>query len=82
MHQKIKMKKQKLQNNYRRFKQTDYPNPFDNTITAKQMHDNDAARYKELNVLYGVKTIVVWEIDYNNGIDIEKFIKEKINIIL
>jgi len=67
---------------YRRFKQTDYPNPFDNTITAKQMHDNDSARYKELNVLYDVKTIVVWEIDYNNGIDMEKFIQEKINIIL
>ena len=62
------------------FKDTDKPHPYLKNLTALQLQKRDAKRYKKLNDLYGIKTIVVWERDYRNGIDIEDFIKNTLKI--
>lgn len=60
------------------FKKTDYPNPFNKSISAKEIWDNDNNRINMLAKL-GIKTIVVWEFDYNKkSFNIEELIK-KIN---
>lgn len=64
------------------FKENDFPNPHNKTLTAKEIWENDNNRYKLLKEMRNINTIVVWEQDYYDGIDIEKFIKEKLNIIL
>lgn len=62
------------------FNENDYPNPHDKTITAKQMWESDNNRYKLLKELRNIDTIIVWENDYRNGIDIEDFIKNTLKI--
>ena len=51
-------------------------------LTSKVIWENDNNRYKKLKEYRNIDTIVVWEYDYNNGIDVQKFIKEKLNISL
>ena len=62
------------------FNENDYPNPYIKTITAKELWNKDNERYKKLKELKNIDTVVVWESDYRNGIDIEKFIKETLKI--
>ena len=64
------------------FDENDYPNPHNKVITSKVIWENDNNRYKKLKEYRNIDTIVVWEYDYNNGIDVQKFIKEKLNISL
>lgn len=64
------------------FTENDCPNPHNKTLTAKKIWENDNNRYKKLKECRNINTIVVWEYDYNNGIDVQKFIKEQLNIIL
>lgn len=64
------------------FNEHDCPNPHNKTLTAKEMWENDNNRYKLLKEIRNIDTIVVWENDYNNGINIENFIKETLNINL
>lgn len=64
------------------FNKNDYPNPHNKVLTAKVIWENDNNRYKKLKEYRNIDTIVVWEYDYNNGIDVQKFIKEKLNISL
>lgn len=47
------------------FKENDHPNPFNRNITAKEIWENDKNRIKELEKL-GIKTIIVWELDYRD----------------
>lgn len=62
------------------FNENDCPNPHNTVLTAKEIWENDKIRYKKLKQLRNIDTIIVWENDYNNGINIQKFIKEKLNI--
>lgn len=55
------------------FNDNDICNPFSN-LTAKQLREKDQERHKALEKEYGIRTFVVWELDYKNGIDIEDFI--------
>ena len=64
------------------FKENDCPNPHNKTLTAKEIWENDNNRYKLLKEIRNINTIVIWENDYYNGINIEKFIKETLNIAL
>ena len=64
------------------FDENDYPNPHNKVLTSKVIWENDNNRYKKLKEYRNIDTIVVWEYDYNNGIDVQKFIKEKLNISL
>ena len=64
------------------FNENDYPNPHNKVLTSKAIWENDNNRYKKLKEYRNIDTIVVWEYDYNNGIDVQKFIKEKLNISL
>lgn len=64
------------------FTENDYPNPHNKVLTSKVIWENDNNRYKKLKEYRNIDTIVVWEYDYNNGIDVQKFIKEKLNISL
>lgn len=63
------------------FNDNDICNPFNN-LTAKQLREKDQARYKALEEEHGIKTFVVWELDYKNGIDIEDFIVNTLKIKL
>ena len=49
---------------------------------TKQLREKDQERYKALEEEHGIKTYVVWELDYKNGIDIEDFIKNTLKIDL
>ena len=62
------------------FKETDYPNPHNKTITAKDIWEKDNDRYKKLKECRNIDTIVVWEYDYNKGIDVQDFIKNQLKI--
>ena len=64
------------------FNENDYPNPHNKVLTSKVIWENDNNRYKKLKECRNIDTIVVWEYDYNNGIDVQKFVKEKLNISL
>ena len=64
------------------FNENDYPNPHNKVLTSKTIWENDNNRYKKLKEYRNIDTVVVWEYDYNNGIDVQKFIKEKLNISL
>lgn len=43
----------------------EYCNPFDKNITAKQLREKDRVRYEYLYNNHGIKTYVIWELDYN-----------------
>ena len=58
------------------FKETDHPNPFNKTITAKEIWDHDNYRINSLLEL-GIKTIIVWESDYNKkSFNINELVKK------
>ena len=64
------------------FKENDHPNPHDKIKTAKEIWENDNNRYKLLKEIRNIDTIIVWENDYRNGIDIKDFIKNTLKIEL
>ena len=64
------------------FNENDCPNPHNKQLLAKEIWKNDNNRYKLLKQTRNIDTIVVWENDYRNGIDIEDFIKNTLNIEL
>lgn len=61
------------------FRDDEYCNPF-KKLTAKELREQDQERYKALEEEHGIKTYVVWELDYKNGIDIKDFIKNELKI--
>ena len=64
----------------RYYKEDDRPNPFDQSLTSKDVWDRDKERYDYLLKEHGIKTIVVWEEDYRNNFDVVKFLKENFNL--
>jgi hypothetical protein len=58
-------------------------NPFVKNITAKELREKDEARYKWLYEKYGIKTYVIWELDYNpNEFDYISYINNVLKIEL
>lgn len=64
----------------RYYKEDDKPNPFDQSLTSKNIWAHDKERYDYLLKEHGIKTIVVWEEDYKNNFDVVKFLKENFNL--
>lgn len=62
----------------RLFKEKDHPNPFNRNLTAKQIWEHDSYRYKILKDVFGINTMVIWEIDYRQ-INIEELVQKIIN---
>lgn len=44
-------------------------------ITAEEIWERDSSRYKVLEEEFGIKTYVIWESEYYNGLTAENFIK-------
>ena len=63
----------------RLFEDSDHPNPFNKNLTAKEIREHDNFRYEILEKYFGIKTIVVWEADYNS-LDIDDLIKKIENL--
>ena len=58
-------------------------NPFVKNITAKELREKDEARYKWLYEKHGIKTYVIWELDYNpNEFDYISYINNVLKIEL
>ena len=58
-------------------------NPFVKNITAKELREKDKARYKWLYEKYGIKTYVIWELDYDpKNFDYIDYIKNTLKIEL
>ena len=53
----------------RLYRDDEYCNPYNKTMTAKQLRENDRKRYEYLFDNHNIKTFVIWELDY----DIESF---------
>lgn len=56
--------------------------PYNRNISAKELQLKDKKRYHELERIYGVKTYVVWESEYDKNFDVEKFITDTLKIPL
>ena len=57
-------------------------NPFDKTMTAKELREKDKNRYENLYKKFGIKTFVIWELDYNDNWDAKNFIINTLKIDL
>lgn len=57
------------------FNAKDKPNPFNPSLTAKEIWDSDNQRYKSLLNEKSIKTIIIWETDIKK-FDTQKFLKE------
>jgi len=64
------------------YKETDTPNPFNRKLTSKMIWENDNKRYKLLKEIRNIDTIIIWENEYNKGINIENFIKNTLKITI
>lgn len=65
----------------RLFKDDEYCNPHVK-LTAKELREKDKIRYNLLEKEYGIKTYVIWELDYKNGINLFDFCKNTLNMKL
>ena len=63
------------------YEDNEYCNPFDKSLTAKELREKDKERYEYLYKNYGIKTFVIWELDYNpNDFDYINYIKNTLKI--
>lgn len=61
------------------FEDNEKCNPWAPELTAKDMQDADAERYDLLLKEHGIKTYIIWELDYNDGLDVESLARRIIN---
>lgn len=47
------------------YEDTSHPNPFAQHITAHEMRNKDVKRYQKLEEKRGIKTVVMWELDFD-----------------
>lgn len=66
--------------NPKKYKENDTPNPFNKELSAKEIWISDQKRYEMLQKVRNINTIIVWESEYNEGINIQDFIKNKLKI--
>ena len=67
----------------RLYEDNEYCNPFDKSLTAKELREKDKERYDYLLKKYGIKTYVIWELDYNpNDFDYINYITNTLKIEL
>ena len=65
------------------YEDNEYCNPFDKSLTAKELREKDKERYEYLYKNYGIKTFVIWELDYDpNDFDYIEYITETLKIEL
>ena len=63
------------------YEDNEYCNPFDKSLTAKELREKDKERYEYLYKNHGIKTFVIWELDYNpNDFDYINYIKNTLKI--
>ena len=63
------------------YEDNEYCNPFDKSLTAKELREKDKERYEYLYKNYGIKTFVIWELDYNpKDFDYINYIKNTLKI--
>ena len=67
---------------HRIYNDDDRCNPFDKSLTAKEIRERDNDRYEYLQNTFGIRTVVVWELDYDEYFEFEEFITDKLNIEL
>jgi|AntAceMinimDraft_18_1070375.scaffolds.fasta_scaffold08879_6 hypothetical protein len=59
------------------FNEYDNPNPYNKKLNAKDIWNNDKLRYKTLENEYNIRTIVIWESNFNEKtFNPNKFLKE------
>lgn len=63
----------------RLYKDDDHCDPFRPGLNAKQIREHDKIRIDSLAKEYNVTTYIIWEMDYQNGLDIEQFITSILN---
>ena len=67
----------------RLYSDDEFCNPFDKTMTAKQLREKDDRKYNYLLDKHGIKTYVIWEFDYDpKSFDYINYIKNVLNIEL
>lgn len=59
------------------YKDEDYPNPYNKNLSALEIWKKDEIRYSKLNEEKNIKTIIVWQSDYET-LDINEFINKNI----
>ena len=57
------------------FKKNDNPNFHCPELTAEQIWEKDQQRYKTLEEEHGIKTIILWESDYTDLFNFEKYLR-------
>ena len=63
------------------YEDNEYCNPFDKSLTAKELREKDKERYEYLYKNYGIQTFVIWELDYNpKDFDYINYIKNTLKI--
>lgn len=55
-------------------------NPFNKTLTAKEIREKDEKRYIDLFNKFGIVTYIIWELDYDNNWKAEDFIRETLKL--
>jgi hypothetical protein len=50
--------------------------PFNPELTAEQIWEKDQQRYKTLEEEHGIKTIILWESDYTDLFNFEKYLRD------
>lgn len=63
------------------FTELDCPNPFNKSLTSKDIWKMDKERYEDLLKQRNIKTFIIWEDEYNN-FDAKKYIENVLNISL
>ena len=67
--------------NPKMFTELDCPNPFNKSLTSKDIWKMDKERYEDLLKQRNIKTFIIWEDEYNN-FDAKKYIENVLNISL
>ena len=60
----------------RLFEDSQCCNPYRPNLTAREIRENDNKRYRLLEEEHGIKTIIIWELDYNDDFDIDKLVDQ------
>lgn len=63
------------------YEDNEYCNPFNKSLTAKDLREKDRDRYNYIYKKYGIKTFVIWELDYNpDTFDYINYIKNTLKL--
>lgn len=60
----------------RLYKDDEYCNPLQPHKTAKEIREYDKIRINSIYKELGIKTYIIWELDYKQGLNLEEYIKQ------